>query len=60
MHNSFIGATALLGPGGGRGHPEKPVPLGPTGPSNAFAPMKSIMHKAIGIIGQKVILRKGK
>jgi hypothetical protein len=29
-----------------------PPPLPPTGPSNAFAPMKSIMHGAIRIIGQ--------
>jgi hypothetical protein len=35
----FIGANALLGTVGG-------------GPSNAFAPMKSIMHGAIRIIGQ--------
>jgi hypothetical protein len=36
----FIGANALLGPVGGGG------------PSNTFAPMKSIMHGAIRIIGQ--------
>jgi hypothetical protein len=42
----FIGANVLLG------HRSVQGPLPPTCPSNAFAPIKSIMHRAIRISGQ--------
>ncbi len=59
--NVLHGTVGLGGPGYSwalKWHPGKRVPfeprsvqgpLLPTGPSNAFAPMKSIMHRAIRI-----------
>ncbi len=71
--NALLGP---VGGGGGPGHSwalkwhrAKRVPFGPrsaqgplppTGPSNAFAPMKSTMHRAIRISGQLVVLCKCK
>jgi hypothetical protein len=53
----FIGANALLGPVGGEGALDTPGPLNGIKQSechlgNEFAPMKSIMHRAIRIIDQ--------
>ncbi len=43
-------ARAISGPRSVQG------PLPPTAPRNPFAPMKSIIHGAIRISGQKVVL----
>ncbi len=58
--SSFVyGANALLGPVGEEGALDTPGPLNVIersechlGPSNAFALMKSIIHRAIRTIGQ--------
>ncbi len=52
VHNRFHRGECITWASGGEGPQECPGPPPPTGPSNAFVPMKSIMHSAIRILGQ--------
>jgi hypothetical protein len=74
VHNRFHRGECITWASGGEGALDSPGPLNgiersechlgpgvsPTGPSNAFAPRKSIMHRTIRISGQEVVLCKCK